>query len=884
MSIETLKGKAKTYYISREYIDSKEKGRIEFVAKFPIERISELSLDDFVLGTDKESFCYWLEFKKIGGKVILFGIGGGSASKFGLYKSKDGSYQIGHGEEKKTLSGKELEEYFFSIKNIIKQAIKYVSENRISEIKKMKMPFDNIVLLKILSIYYPEKFITIGASNVLIDIAKDINLQDIELGYNNLIEINYECKKAIDAIPEFKDWSYEKIGTFLWDHFGNKDTIYYFLVGAYWDGSEPDDQTTRFLENGIWENGYDDKFKEEVNAVPVGSKIAIKAAFTKEKTKSVMNIKAIGTVLENFRDGKKLIVKWDDNFKPFEVDFSGGYWSTIKKVTNKDHINAIFHSKPYIPENNNFYQQLIMFLEQAKTDNLRTNNYVSQYLGTKVKVSFGIGGKAKIPWISFLKGDNTTSKGIYPVYLYYKEVERLILAYGISETNTPMLSWNVPDKKTIRDFYQTNYSKDPFRYGASYVYKVYNVNNLPSAETINEDLNQIIDQYHRIIDNIDDIIPEPEPKNPINFETKSFIEALDKSGLQYSEKLITRFIASLLTKPFLILTGLSGSGKTKLAQAFAQWICEDESQYKLIPVGADWTNREPLLGYPNSLEPDKYVKPDSDVLDLIIQANKQPSLPHFLILDEMNLSIVERYFADFLSVMESKKEIPLFPKGSVNNGVPASLGIPENLFIIGTVNIDETTNMFSPKVLDRANTIEFRVTSQEMQAFLNSASEIDMEALTGKGAASAYSFLKMATNKWSSPADIDTIKETLIQFFDELKKTGAEFGYRSAVEILRLIHHLSVLDNSFTTNDKMDIAIMQKLLPKLHGSRRKICPILETLGGFCLEENGNIVKDVFEKADFDYDAQEVLYPLSLEKITRMYRGAVENGFASFAEA
>ncbi|HPL72934.1 MAG TPA: DUF3578 domain-containing protein, partial [Candidatus Pacearchaeota archaeon] len=486
MSIETLKGKAKTYYISREYIDSKEKGRIEFVAKFPIERISELSLDDFVLGTDKESFCYWLEFKKIGGKVILFGIGGGSASKFGLYKSKDGSYQIGHGEEKKTLSGKELEEYFFSIKNIIKQAIKYVSENRISEIKKMKMPFDNIVLLKILSIYYPEKFITIGASNVLIDIAKDINLQDIELGYNNLIEINYECKKAIDAIPEFKDWSYEKIGTFLWDHFGNKDTIYYFLVGAYWDGSEPDDQTTRFLENGIWENGYDDKYKEEVNAVPVGSKIAIKAAFTKEKTKSVMNIKAIGTVLENFRDGKKLIVKWDDNFKPFEVDFSGGYWSTIKKVTNKDHINAIFHSKPYIPENNNFYQQLIMFLEQAKTDNLRTNNYVSQYLGTKVKVSFGIGGKAKIPWISFLKGDNTTSKGIYPVYLYYKDIERLILAYGISETSTPMLSWNVPDKKTIRDFYQTNYSKDPCRYGASYLYKVYNVNNLPSAETINE--------------------------------------------------------------------------------------------------------------------------------------------------------------------------------------------------------------------------------------------------------------------------------------------------------------------------------------------------------------------------------------------------------------
>ena len=536
-------------------------------------------------------------------------------------------------------------------------------------------------------------------------------------------------------------------------------------------------------------------------------------------------------------------------------------------------------------ENNSFFQQLIMFLEQAKTDNQKTNHYVSQYQGTKVKASFGIGGKAKIPWISFLKGDNTTSKGIYPIYLYYKEIEQLILAYGISETNTPKLSWNVPDKKTIREFYQTNYLKDPFRYGASYVFKVYDVNHLPSAKTINEDLNQIIDYYHSIIDNSEDNNDEePEQNFQLNFETASFIAALDKSGLQYSRTLITRFIASLLTKPFLILTGLSGSGKTKLAQAFAQWICEDESQYRLIPVGADWTNREPLLGYPNALKPDEYVKPDSGVLDLIIRANNHPELPHFLILDEMNLSIVERYFADFLSVMESRKEIPLYPKGSVNNGVPDRLSIPENLFIIGTVNIDETTNMFSPKVLDRANTIEFRVTRQEMQAFLNSASTVDLDALTGKGAASAYSFLKMAANKLSNPADIAQIKETLMKFFGELKKTGAEFGYRSAVEILRLIHHLSVLDENLTPNEKIDIAIMLKLLPKLHGSRRKICPILETLGGFCIKEDGNIVKTVFEKPDFDFDAPEVLYPLSLEKITRMYRSATENGFASFAEA
>lgn len=369
-----------------------------------------------------------------------------------------------------------------------------------------------------------------------------------------------------------------------------------------------------------------------------------------------------------------------------------------------------------------------------------------------------------------------------------------------------------------------------------------------------------------------------------NFQFALFKNNLGRSGLVFSEALIIRFCSSLLTKPFVILTGLSGSGKTKLAQAFVQWICQDESQYRIIPVGADWTNREPLLGYPNSLEPEEYVKPDSGVLDLIIQANNQPDLPHFLILDEMNLSHVERYFADFLSVMESKEEIPLYDEGMMKNGVPAKLHVPSNLFIIGTVNIDETTNMFSPKVLDRANTIEFRVTQDEMKNFLGNITNINMAALTSGGAGMAESFLNMATSKEFATEDIADINAALVQFFGELKKSGAEFGYRSASEILRLIHQLTVLDDNLKTNTKIDIAIMQKLLPKLHGSRRKLCPVLETLGSFCVSGDIKIIKDIFDKPDFDFNATNVHYPLSLEKISRMYRSAIDNGFASFAEA
>ena len=89
-----------------------------------------------------------------------------------------------------------------------------------------------------------------------------------------------------------------------------------------------------------------------------------------------------------------------------------------------------------------------------------------------------------------------------------------------------------------------------------------------------------------------------------------------------------------------------------------------------------------------------------------------------MILDEMNLSYVERYFADFLSSLESHSPILLWDKES--DGVPKSISLPRNLFIVGTINVDETTYMFSPKVLDRANVIEFKINEAEMESYCNS--------------------------------------------------------------------------------------------------------------------------------------------------------------------
>ena len=374
--------------------------------------------------------------------------------------------------------------------------------------------------------------------------------------------------------------------------------------------------------------------------------------------------------------------------------------------------------------------------------------------------------------------------------------------------------------------------------------------------------------------------------NQIPFIYKSFHNTTKDANLLFSEKMTARLTASLLTKPFVILTGLSGSGKTKLANAFVKWICKSEAQYCLVPVGADWTNRDPILGYPNALDQSQYIKPDNGVVDLIINAHSNPNLPHFLILDEMNLSHVERYFADFLSAMESGGEISFHSGEKEKNGVPPSLTIPENLFVIGTINVDETTYMFSPKVLDRANVIEFRISNPEMEKFLGNPLKPNLKELTGKGSEMAESFMELARKSDFDKTSVNSINIKLIEFFSELKKTGAEYGYRSAYEIHRLIDQLTVIDPKLDENEKLDIAIMQKLLPKLHGSRRKLCPVLLTLGEFCVQlgKFKDIEKEIYSVENFDYIQEAVKFPLSLEKISRMYNGAVDNGFASYAEA
>lgn len=325
---------------------------------------------------------------------------------------------------------------------------------------------------------------------------------------------------------------------------------------------------------------------------------------------------------------------------------------------------------------------------------------------------------------------------------------------------------------------------------------------------------------------------------------QSCAESLKASGLRFKDELLSRYLAALLTKRFVILAGLSGSGKTKLALSVAKWMEEVEGQVEVVAVGADWSSNESVLGYRDALDPEKYRAPTSGALDLIIRATKDQGRPYFLIMDEMNLSHVERYFADLLSAIESGEPVALHSADGEIEGVPARLSLPPNLFIVGTVNVDETTYMFSPKVLDRANVIEFRVTAEDMREFLAHPSVYDVEGLKGRGVDFGPPFVDLAS---STSVSLDALqqeipgvagaKEQVQQVFGDLFEilapVGAEFGYRSAAEVHRFVFMHALLNGSeWKVLDAIDAQVLQKVMPKLHGSERRLRPVLQKLGEY----------------------------------------------------
>ncbi|MGR3764094.1 McrB family protein [Rossellomorea sp. NS-SX7] len=284
-----------------------------------------------------------------------------------------------------------------------------------------------------------------------------------------------------------------------------------------------------------------------------------------------------------------------------------------------------------------------------------------------------------------------------------------------------------------------------------------------------------------------------------NFRFGEILDMIENSQFTFSRAIVRDLhlnLTALDDKHFVVLSGISGTGKTQICRLYANAVYgldyeSDNPYFSIIPVRPDWTDASSLFGYYSSFEK-RYVK--TEFLKVILNALKEREKPHFILLDEMNLARVEYYLSDYLSAVESRKEIPLHHDDHVED-VPKKLTIPPNVYILGTINVDETTHSISDKVLDRA--------------FVMTLSDVDF------------------TTFWKR-IDSD-IKGVLSREFDLLKELHAtltaydlHFGYRTMGEMLQKLYanHQLGTEHAMEAMESLDGVIAEKVLTKIRGDER----------------------------------------------------------------
>ena len=288
--------------------------------------------------------------------------------------------------------------------------------------------------------------------------------------------------------------------------------------------------------------------------------------------------------------------------------------------------------------------------------------------------------------------------------------------------------------------------------------------------------------------------------------------------------------------------------------------------YVVVPVRPDWVDNRGLLGYLNPLTNEYSTTP---FLNLLLRARKDEDRaaangeyprPFFVILDEMNLARVEHYFSDFLSALESGEPIPLHEDERIESGeaesgpqVPRKLTVPGNVLFTGTVNVDETTYMFSPKVLDRAFTIEFD--QVDLKGFSEDASGEDTSGLNLDGIQGSLDLLPSngsEDDNWK-PSREDWIEfseesgkhhKALLRLHDILEAQHRHFGYRVANEIARFVNlaREQAKETDAAVDAAFDLALLQKVLPKFHGTQQELQSLLEEIFRFAVHGGGHVPK------------------------------------------
>lgn len=527
----------------------------------------------------------------------------------------------------------------------------------------------------------------------------------------------------------------------------------------------------------------------------------------------------------------------------------------------------------------------------------------------KVKYSAGQGNWAAAPWIALLDARVTTStqSGVYPVLLFREDMSGVYVtvAQGTQELKKSgkdhmlkELGATASRVKTLAssELYGRSFEADDSIYlgegtlardyaASTIVHKLYERGAVPEDADILRDLDAVLELSDSNIE------AQRSEELPINVSAlgdivAAFRLAVESSGLRvptgHADPVVA-LLAALVTKPFVILAGMSGSGKTQLALRLGEWFGSGPNGRRFLPVAVrpDWTGPEALFGYEDALRPPvdgraAWFVPDT--LRFLLGAAEEPDMPHLLLLDEMNLAHVERYFSDFLSGLESRDAIlpnlTLGPDGEwrLRNLDERLIALPRNVFVVGTVNVDETTYQFSPKVLDRATTFEIRTSTEDLADDVVRPSAI----LPGEVPHLRGLVELVLDDTWQRQSKSGPpVALALRDLHGRLIETDDEFGHRVFYESLRYAAALEELG----VNDRdraLDHIVLRKILPKIHGSRRRAEPVLKVLAAFAVAPDGN--------RDFSsVDPATAALPLSAAKLRRMLRSAEINQFVSFTD-
>ncbi|MGG1638876.1 MrcB family domain-containing protein [Paenibacillus sp. NRS-1760] len=373
---------------------------------------------------------------------------------------------------------------------------------------------------------------------------------------------------------------------------------------------------------------------------------------------------------------------------------------------------------------------------------------------------------------------------------------------------------------------------------------------------------------------------------------KSFIR---NKGFHFPNELIENLYLSLKTKPFVILAGVSGTGKTKLVKLFSEALgaLSHNYQFTLIPVRPDWSDPSDLIGYKDlsgAFRPGRLA-------EVLVEASKPSNRhkPYFICLDEMNLARVEHYFSDLLSIIETQEwqgeaivTMPLINKDTLaaeDQPVYGNLSLPDNVYLIGTVNMDETTHPFSKKVLDRANTIEFNYINLEQ--FPDQVIQLN-EATTVK----AYNvflrseYLQLIDAYGEYQELVKQVTAKLVKVNNILEQVHSHVGFR----IRDAVCFYMIYNERFSLmgeDEAFDLQLLQKILPRVQGSsssvKRVLLLLMQEALGKALSVNSLMddASDLYMKWSAHEPEERAKYPMSTRKIAFMLRRLEEDGFTSY---